>query len=187
MHRAVYHLSAVELEQGLPEVLDSPRNEGRLEAIVIRPATSERRRLQFVRLSPEGGVEGDRWVTDSYYRLADGRSDRCCQVSLMNARFLRQIAGSEEAICLAGDNLVVDFDLTDANVKPGSRLAIGPEVVIEITDKEHTGCYKLEGRYGHEAKAFMNNKARKSLHLRGRYAFVVSGGTIEVGDVVRKK
>lgn len=181
------HRSAIELEQGLSEVLESPRDEGRLEAIVIRPASNERRVLQSARLTPEGGVEGDRWVTESYYRLKDGRSDPCCQVSLMNARFLRQIAGSEDAICLAGDNLVVDFDLSAVNLPAGSRLAIGREVVIEITGKAHTGCTKLEARYGSEARAFMNSKARKSLHLRGRYASVVSEGTIQVGDVVRKQ
>jgi MOSC domain-containing protein YiiM len=181
------HRSTIELEAGLPEVLESPRDEGRLEAIVIRPATNQRRMLSTVRLSPDGGVEGDRWITDSYYRLKDGRSDPCCQVSLMNARFLRQIAGSEDAICLAGDNLIVDLDLTDANLPAGSRLAIGSDVVIEITSKAHTGCTKLEGRYGSEAKAFMNSKVRKPLHLRGRYASVVRGGTIEVGDTVRKQ
>jgi len=181
------HRSTVELEAGLPEVMESPRDQGRLEAIVIRPASNERRTLPTARLSPEGGVEGDRWVTDSYYRLKDGRSDPCCQVSLMNARFLRQIAGSEDAICLAGDNLVVDLDLTDANLPAGSRLAIGREVIIEITNKAHTGCTKLERRYGSEARAFMNSKARKSLHLRGRYAMIVRGGTIEVGDTVRKQ
>jgi MOSC domain-containing protein YiiM len=183
MHRC----STIELEAGLPDVMESPRDAGRLDAIVIRTAPNKRRMLQSVRVTPEGGVEGDRWVTDSYYRLKDGRSDPCCQVSLMNVRFLRQIAGSEDAICLAGDNLIVDLDLSDANLPAGSRLAIGREVVIETTDKAHTGCSKLEGRYGSEARAFMNSKARKSLHLRGRYASVVSGGTIEVGDVVRKQ
>jgi MOSC domain-containing protein YiiM len=181
------HRSAIELEQGLSEVLESPRDEGRLEAIVIRPAKNKRSMLSTVRLTPEGGVDGDRWVTDSYYRLKDGRSDPCCQVSLMNARFLRQIAGSEDAICLAGDNLIVDLDLGEANLPAGSRLAIGDEVVIEITNIAHTGCTKLEGRYGSQARAFMNSKARKSLHLRGRYASVVHGGTIEVGDIVRKE
>ncbi|HJQ79911.1 MAG TPA: MOSC domain-containing protein [Lacipirellulaceae bacterium] len=187
MHHTIQHRSAIELEQGLADVTESPRDAGRLEAIVIRPASNERRMLQSVRLTPEGGVEGDRWVTDSYYRLKDGRSDPCCQVSIMNARFLRQIAGSEDSICLAGDNLIVDLDLSEANLPAGSRLAIGREVVIEITEKAHTGCSKLEGRYGSEARAFMNSKARKSLHLRGRYASVVSGGTIAVGDVVRKQ
>jgi hypothetical protein len=187
VHHAIQHRSEIELEQGLPDVLQSPRNEGRLEAIVIRPASNERRMLSRARLTREGGVEGDRWVTGSFYRLKDGRSDPCCQVSLMNARFLRQIAGGEESICLAGDNLIVDLDLSAANLPAGSRLAIGREVVIEISEKSHTGCTKLEGRYGGEARAFMNSRARKSLHLRGRYASIVSGGTIEVGDVVRKQ
>jgi hypothetical protein len=33
----------------------------------------------------------------------------------------------------------------------------------------------------------MNNARGKSLHLRGRYAKIVSGGTISVGDPVRKR
>jgi hypothetical protein len=186
MHHTIHHRSAIELEHGLPDVLQSPRDAGRLEAIVIRPASNERRMLSTAQLTPQGGVEGDRWATDSYYRLKDGRSDPRCQVSLMNARFLRQIAADEESICLAGDNLIVDLDLSDANLPSGSRLAIGREVVVEINAKSHTGCTKLEARYGSEARAFMNSKQRKSLHLRGRFASIVSGGTIEVGDVVRK-
>jgi hypothetical protein len=186
MHNTLQHRTAMELEHGLPEVLESPQQAGRLEAIVIRPATNERRTLSTARLTPEGGVEGDRWVTDSYYRLKDGRSDPRCQVSLMNARFLRQIAASDSDICLAGDNLIIDFDLSDENLPTGSRVAIGDEVVIEISDLSHTGCSKLASRYGDEAKAFMNHKSRKSLHLRGRYASIVVGGTIAVGDAVRK-
>jgi MOSC domain-containing protein YiiM len=69
----------------------------------------------------------------------------------------------------------------------GSRLAIGSEALIEITNQAHIGCTKLERRYGSDAKSFMNSKSRKSLHLRGRYAMVVRGGTIEVGDTVRKQ
>ncbi|HEY3393619.1 MAG TPA: hypothetical protein VGK58_12985, partial [Lacipirellulaceae bacterium] len=63
MHQTTHHRSTVELEAGLPEVLESPPDAGRLEAIVIRPASNERRKLQSVRLTSEGGLEGDRWVT----------------------------------------------------------------------------------------------------------------------------
>ena len=186
MHSAIQHLTSIELEQGLPEVLASPSDVGRLDAIVVRPASNERRSLTTARLTPEGGVEGDRWVTDSYYRLEDGRSDPRCQVSLMNSRFLRQIAQSENAICLAGDNLIVDLDLSEANLPAGSRLAIGDVVVIEINGLPHTGCGKLAGRYGNDARSFMNNARGKELHLRGRYAKTVVGGTVKVGDVMRK-
>jgi MOSC domain-containing protein YiiM len=186
MHSAIQHPTTLDLEQGLPEVLESPRDAGRLEAIVVRPASEQRRVLDTTRLTIDGGVEGDRWVTDSGYRLENGRPDPRCQVSLMNSRFLRQIAGSENAVCLAGDNLIVDLDLSEANLPAGSRLAIGDAVVIEISDLSHTGCSSLARRYGDEARKFMNNARGKSLHLRGRYAKIISAGTISVGDTVQK-
>jgi len=179
------HLSATELKAGLPDVLDSPRDNGPLQAIVVRPATNKRQHVNSARLTPEGGIDGDRWVHDSYYRLEDGRPDPRSQVSLMNARFLRLIARQDDAICLAGDNLVVDLDLSEENLPAGSRLAVG-SVVLEISELPHTGCSKLASRYGDEARQFMNNARGKSLHLRGRYARVVVGGTISVGDIVSK-
>jgi hypothetical protein len=186
MHEAATHMSAVELEQALPDVLASPPDAGTVDAIFVRPAANERRTLAEARLTPEGGIDGDRWVTDSYYRLSDGRSDPRCQLSLMNARLLRQIAGDNEAMCLAGDNLIVDFDLGEQNLPPGTQLAIGPDAVIELTDLPHTGCGKFAKRYGDEARSFVNLKGRKLLHLRGRYAKVVRGGTVRRGDAVQK-
>lgn len=186
MHTAPNHASASKLEQGLPDVLASPRDDGTLVAIVARPASNERRQLTTANVSPENGLDGDRWVSDGYYKLDDGSSDPCNQLSLMNARFLRQIAGEEDAMCLAGDNLIVDLDLSDANLPSGSRLAIGETVVIELTEVPHTGCTKFAGRYGNEARAFANDKSRRTIHLRGRYARTIAGGTVDVGDVVRK-
>lgn len=186
MHNTLVHRSAVELEQGLADVLQSPADVGRLESIVVRPATNERRTLSTTTLSPEVGVAGDRWSTDSFDHGEGGGPDPRCQVSLMNARFLRQIAVTDDAICLAGDNLVVDLDLSESNLPVGSQLAIGSTAVLEITDLPHTGCSKLAARYGQEARDFMNNPRGKSLHLRGRYARVVISGTISQGDTVRK-
>jgi hypothetical protein len=186
MHEGIQHVTEVELAQGLSDVLASPRDYGRLEAIFVRPASNERQALTSAQLTPDGGVDGDRWIRDSFYKLEDGSPDPKCQVSLMNARFLRQIAGSDETMCLAGDNLIVDFDLSEANLPAGGRLAIGAAVVIELSPHPHTGCSKLESRYGRDATTFMNNKRGKELHLRGRYGFVVSGGTVALGDEVRK-
>jgi MOSC domain-containing protein YiiM len=186
MHDAVQHLSKVELEHGLADVLQSPADAGRLVAIFVRPATNKRQALQTATLTPEGGIDGDRWVTDSYYRLESGDSDPRCQVSIMNGRFLRQIAGQEDDMCLAGDNLIVDLDLSECNLPAGSQIAIGSEVVLEITDQSHTGCTKFAGRYGQDARAFANNQRGKELHLRGRYSRIVRGGKIRIGDVVNK-
>ena len=186
MHTAATQLSAVELEQGLPEVLQSPCDGGRLEAIFVRPAPNERCVLTEARLTTEKGIDGDRWFNDSYYRTKSGDPDPRNQVSLMNARFLRQIAGSDDTMCLAGDNLIVDLDLSEANLPPGTELAVGSEVLLELTDLPHTGCSKLARRYGDEARTFMNNPRGKALHLRGRYARILRGGTVRVGDTVAK-
>jgi MOSC domain-containing protein YiiM len=104
----------------------------------------------------------------------------------MNARFLRQIAGHDDAVSLAGDNLIVDFDLSEENLPTGSRLAIGDSTVVEINATPHTGCGAFRRRYGDDVRAFTNDARGMQLHLRGRYGHVVTGGTIAVGDAVRK-
>lgn len=187
MHESATHLSAVELEQGLAEVVESPRDVGLVVAIFVRPSTNERLALSEARLTPEVGIEGDRWVRDSYYKLPDGAADPRSQVSIMNSRILRQIAGSSDAMCLAGDNLVLDLDLSDDNLAPGALLKIGDSAVLEITDLPHNGCGKLAKRYGNDARAFINSKRGRELHLRGRYGRVINGGTIHVGDRVEKQ
>jgi MOSC domain len=186
MHNATQHASTVELEQSLSDVLASPTDAGHLTAIFVRPATNERRALDSTTLTPEGGIDGDRWFHDSYYRLKDGRSDPRCQVSIMNDRFLRQVAGGKDDMCLAGDNLIVDLDLSETNLPAGSQVSIGSEVIIEISDLKHTGCSKFARRYGDDAKTFANSQQGTALHLRGRYARIIRGGTIRVGDKVRK-
>ena len=186
MNDAIHHLSAVELEQGLSEVEASPCESGTLISIVVRPKVNERETLAAAKVSPEGGIEGDRWVRDSFYKLDDGRSDPRCQVSLMNARLLRQIAGDGEGMCLAGDNLIVDFDLGEKNLPAGSQLAVGKDVVLEISDLPHTGCSKFAQRYGTEARAHVNSERGKALHLRGRYARVIRGGDVRIGDSITK-
>jgi MOSC domain-containing protein YiiM len=71
------------------------------------------------------------------------------QVSLMNARILRLIAQTDERMRLAGDNLIVDLDLSEENLPVGQKLSIG-ETVLQITDVPHTGCGKFAERFGLE-------------------------------------
>jgi MOSC domain-containing protein YiiM len=172
------YLSTDEIEAGLEDVLASPRDGGQLAAIVARPGTDLRELRPQAYLSPEGGMEGDRW-------LPAGESSEQ-QVSLMNVRLLRYLAGGDqERMALAGDNLVVDLDLGAENMPAGQRLRIG-DVVLEMTDAPHTGCAKFVARFGRDATRFINAAERRSLHLRGRYARIVEAGTVRVGDTVRK-
>ncbi len=186
MHGPATHLGAVELEQGLSDVLESPHDTGKLVAIFVRPTANERQTRVVAELSLDGGIDGDRWVRDSFYRLEDGRSDPRCQLSLMNARILRQIAGQDDAMCLAGDNLIVDLDVSEENLPAGSQLVIGTEVVVELSDLKHTGCSKFAYRYGDDARAFVNTPRGKALHLRGRYARIIRGGSVSIGDTISK-
>ncbi len=107
------------------------------------------------------------------------------QVSLMNARILKMIAGDDERMALAGDNLIVDLDLSGDNIRVGQKLAVG-EALLQVTDVPHTGCGKFAERFGPDAVRFINAAARRSLHLRGIYAQILQPGTVRVGEVVRK-
>ena len=87
---------------------------------------------------------------------------------------------------MAGDNLVVDLDLNEANLPVGQRLRAG-EVLLEITDVPHTGCAQFAERFGPDAVRYINSSQRKKLRLRGVFARVLEAGTIQVGDRVRKE
>ena len=179
------HLSLEELRQGLGKIRRSPKDQGTLRAIVIRPETDARVSLQRCQLSRDGGVHGDSWAKGCWLSLPDGRPHPDVQVTLMNARTIALIAGDEARWPLAGDNLFVDLDLSEDNLPPGTRLAVG-SVVLEITAEAHKGCSKFAARYGVDATRFVNSRDGRHLHLRGIYARIVEAGVVAVGDVMAK-
>jgi len=173
------HRTMSELAAGLAEVLASPKDAGRLAAIVARPSTGRRRSLDAAGVSLAGGLEGDRWIASA------AASDPDTQICVMNARAIALIAGPPEAWAPAGDNLFLDMDLSPENLPPGRRLALGT-AVLEITAVPHTGCAKFVARFGRDACAFVNTGAGKANRLRGIYARVVTDGRVAVGDLARK-
>jgi hypothetical protein len=179
------HLSQSELEAGLDHVKQSPKNHGVLEQIVIRPQEDERTILQKCDLSPRLGVHGDNWANGCWLSLPDGSPDPRVQVTLMNTRLIALIAQSQERWALAGDNLYVDLDLSQENIKPGQQLSIG-SVILEVTEIPHKGCEKFVERFGAAANRFVNSKEGQRLSLRGIFARILQAGTVEVGDAVKK-
>ena len=172
------YVSDQELDAALDQVLASPSDGGRVALIVVRPAQDKRETRREVHLSPEGGLDGDRWGM--------GGEPPDQQVSLMNARLLRLLAGGdEERMAQAGDNLVVDLALDDESLPAGQRLRIG-DVLLEITGAPHTGCGSFAARFGRDAARYVNAAQRRGLHLRGRYARVLRAGTVCVGDEIVK-
>jgi MOSC domain-containing protein YiiM len=157
----------------------------RLESIVIRPAVDQRILVEEARLDPAYGVEGDGWAARAAAASADGTVDPATQVTLMNVRVLEAIEPDRERWPLAGDQLLVDLDLSIAALPPGSRVAIG-SAVLELSEMPHTGCAKFSGRFGSDALRWINNPEGREHRRRGANAKVVEAGTIRAGDAIRR-
>ena len=178
-------LTMTELEAGLPEITQSPQDNGRLELIVIRPQDDEREILETAELSVETGLVGDNWLTRGSKHTEDGSAKPDAQITLMNARAAALIAQDRSRWPLAGDQLFIDMDLSDENLPAGQKLAVGT-AVLEITPLPHTGCKKFAQRFGKDAVIFANSDEGKRWHLRGIYAQVVQPGKIQTGDTIHK-
>ena len=181
---AVTHLATDTLQAGLDHVRNSPKDDGRVELIVRRPAEDEREVVGEADLDGTTGLVGDTWnVRRSMRNGAAPDPER--QLTLMNARAARLVAGSDDHGGLAGDQIYVDFDLSGDNIPPGTRLQLGT-AVIEVSEAPHTGCHKFSARFGKDALRFVNSPVGRELNLRGINTKIVTPGTVRTGDPVRK-
>jgi MOSC domain-containing protein YiiM len=178
MSELVRHATIDELEEGLEEIRRSPADAGTVELIVRRPRTDEREVLEEGLLDPAEGLVGDGWSRSSQA----GKPDT--QLTLMNARAIALFARNRDRWQLAGDQLYIDLDLSEDNLPPGTRLALGT-AVIEVTAEPHTGCSKFSGRFGKDALRFASTPEGRALRLRGMYARVAQAGTVRPGDEIR--
>lgn len=179
------HISLDKLNESLPQVKLSPQDAGRLDLIVRRANVDERETIASGELDVNLGLVGDNWKARGSNKSADGSALPDAQITLMNSRLIDAIAQSRERWAMAGDQLYVDLDLSEENLPPGTRLAIGA-AVLEITARPHTGCNKFSERFGADALKFISTAEGRSLRLRGVYARVVQPGGIKTGEPVRK-
>ncbi len=179
------HLSMAELEAKIGHIRQSPKDHGILKMIVRRPQDDEREIVESAELDLSQGLIGDNWKVRGSKHTADGSANISAQITVMNARTIELVAQDEKRWPLAGDQLYIDMDLSDDNLPPGTRLAIGT-AVIEVSAIPHTGCKKFSARFGLDAMKFVNSAEGKRLRLRGINTRIVQGGVVRVGDVVKK-
>jgi MOSC domain-containing protein YiiM len=183
MSTVVKHLSRAELEAGLANILESPRDAGELALIVQRPATGERKEVNTGELSVSEGLVGDNWKARGSGATPDRSAHPDMQLNIMNSRAIALIAVDPGRQSLAGDQLYVDMDLSEDNLSPGSRLQIGA-AIVEVTDVPHTGCRKFVQRFGRDAMEFVNSDTGRKHNLRGINARVVQQGPVRLADPV---
>jgi MOSC domain len=170
---------------GLEHVAQAPSDGGRLELIVRRPVPGERETLESAQLTLEEGLIGDGWLARGSRHSPDGSAELPRQITLMNSRAAALFAGDRSCWPLAGDQLYVDFDLSETNVPAGTQLRIGT-VLLEVSVEPHTGCQKFTDRFGLAATRFLRSPEGQPFQLRGINARVVEPGTIDIGDSIDK-
>ena len=142
------HLPLDELERGF-ESLAPQKDVGKLSLIVARGDDGQRQTPERTVLSVDGGVPNDAWLRDCPDKID-------AQITLMRSDVARLIANGQ-SLSLFGDNLLVDLDLSVANLPAGSRLRLG-SALLEVTPEPHTGCLKFRQRFGGDAKITLGTR-----------------------------
>jgi MOSC domain-containing protein YiiM len=181
----IKYLTTEELEAGLENIRQSPKDNGTLDMIVRRPQTEKREVLSEGKLDLIDGLQGDNWKARGSAATPDKSAHPEMQINIMNSRVIALLAQEKGRWQLAGDQLFIDMDLSAENLPAGTKLSIG-EAILEITPVPHSGCKKFTARFGLEAMKFVNSDLGKQLHLRGVNAKVIQAGVIRTGDVITK-
>ncbi len=179
----IAHRTLADLQTKSVEADAGPRHQGVIEMLVRRPDVGTREVVDEARLDTEVGMVGDNWLERGSGSTEDGVADPLRQLTVMSSRVLEAVAGDRNRWPLAGDQLVVDLDISHDNLPAGSRLQVGT-AVIEITEPPHAGCPKFKSRFGGDALRWVNGSAGRRMRRRGANARVVEPGTVRTGDAV---
>jgi MOSC domain-containing protein YiiM len=170
-----------ELEAMWSATPPQPRQEGSVRLLCVRRRAGVHDTPSMVQLTEEAGVVGDRWADG--WRERDPQ--RLAQVTLMMATVSELVAAGRHPLDEAGDNILVDFDISADNLPAGTQLSIG-DAILEVSTEPHTGCSKFAGRFGKDALRWTNSPRWPERRLRGLNTRVVRGGTVRVGDPIQR-
>ncbi|MFN0051539.1 MAG: MOSC domain-containing protein [Planctomycetales bacterium] len=163
------------LEQRLAALPDAPASTGRVALIIRRTAGGLREYPARAMMTLAEGLPGDAW----------GRqADRTVESQLAVIQWdVAELIANGQPLGLSGDNLILELDLSAANLPPGSRLRVG-YAVMKVTPMPHNGCRKFKARFGPDALHFVSKPDLRHRNLRGIYLRVEEPGEVAVGDRV---
>jgi MOSC domain-containing protein YiiM len=176
---------ARDFEPHLDSVRGAPSDGGRVELIVLRIGPGQRNVVSEAVIDEDEGVVGDNWLARGSTSRPDGSANPDAQVTIMSTRVLAAIEPDRSRWPLAGDQLLVDADLSMQNLPAGTRIEVG-EAVLEVSETPHTGCSQFSARFGSDALRWINSPVGRELRMRGVNLRVISGGTVRVGDELRR-
>lgn len=167
--------SLADLERMLQALPGGNEDKGQVALLMRRGEQGRREVLDRVALAPDTGVPGDAWC-----RAAQPNPGM--QIAVMQKDVAELIANGQ-ALTLFGDALILDLDLSAANLPAGSRVRVGG-AILEVTPMPHNGCRKFQARFGSEALRFVSMKELRHRNLRGIYMRVAEPGEVRIGDPV---
>ena len=167
--------SLAELEAGLAALPAAPKDSGRVVLLLRKGDGGLRETPDSIQASVEKGFPGDAWG-----RQADRTP--VAQLAVMQ-RDVAELIANSQPLTLFGDNLILELDLSAANLPIGSRVRAG-SVVFEVTPMPHDGCKKFRARFGDDAVRFVSKPALRHRNLRGIYLRVIEDGEVRLNDSV---
>lgn len=143
----------------------------RLHAIIQKPAVGVHAQVEEAVVVKGVGLVGDHHKKDWWKgERIPGR-----EVTAVAREVLHALGTTVDT---PGDNLVVEgLDLRQ--LQPGTKICIGPSVILERAQKVHRPCTLFAARISEEAR-----KAVSEMTLRGALFSVVQGGTLKRGDAL---
>ncbi len=170
-----------QLDRALASLPPSPRDEGRVIDLCVRPGVDLREPRQSIQLCPERGAIGDRWEWRTWMYTPEGKPDPRVQLAVCNTSFLAMIQEMTGVKHHPGDTIFTDLDLTEANLPIGTRLRAGT-AIIEVSDVENDACAKFAKHYGDDLFQWIRKPENRPRRLRGLFAKIVQGGEVRVGN-----
>jgi MOSC domain-containing protein YiiM len=170
---AALHMSHSALTGALKDAeISFVNNWASLDALVVRCVNGSRQQPISTDVSVTQGLLGDRW--------AAGKAEIGQQLSMMNLDVAAAIANGQ-SIALFGDNIFTRLNLNEDFLEVGAVLRIGSSLT-KVSETPHVPCDRFRARFG--VASF--ERTAKQPRLRGVYLTVLEGGTIALGDSIRR-